>query len=241
MNPDPCRAWRESLGALALGHLTGDEREAVEQHASSCAECRSELEQLRAVVALLPEADPGRVAVRTIQPPPQLKEKVLARIDQIRREEGPRVLPRPPWPRVVAGLAAAAVVGALTFAVVRSNAPDAPVGVASRTPTSITSPPVDRLEIEFVDEPGGAEATAVLVAMDGQTEIELQVASMPSGRYLIVLEALDGTVVEAGQDFGAHSGNWHGRRLAPIPLEDASEIRVVQVEGGETVIEAALT
>ena len=240
MNPDPCRPWRESLGALALGHLDDEERAAVERHISGCAECRSELEQLRAVAALLPGADPERVTVRTIEPPPQLEERVLARIDQVHRQQVPPVARRLLWPRVVSGLAVAAVAGALTFVAVRSNGPDVPVGEPSRTPDSTTSPSADRLEIEFVDEPGSAQATAVLLAIDGQTEIELQVASMPSGRYLIVLEAHDGTVVEAGQDFGAHGGNWHGRRVAPIPLEDAAEIRVVQVDGGETVIEAAL-
>ena len=36
MKTDGCRHWKEDLGAYALGHLSGEERAALEAHLEGC-------------------------------------------------------------------------------------------------------------------------------------------------------------------------------------------------------------
>ena len=63
---------RDDLVAFALGALEqGDER-AVEAHVPSCARCTRELEALVPAVAVLGES------VEQLEPPPELRERVLA-------------------------------------------------------------------------------------------------------------------------------------------------------------------
>lgn len=57
-------AFRMSLGALALGMLEADERQAVLQHADECPECSAELDEFLELAALLrpaavPDLEPG--------------------------------------------------------------------------------------------------------------------------------------------------------------------------------------
>ena len=53
MRADPCREWRESLGAYALGQLADEEVPALEAHLEGCADCRAELDQLTTVARLM--------------------------------------------------------------------------------------------------------------------------------------------------------------------------------------------
>jgi anti-sigma-K factor RskA len=63
---------RDDLVAFALGALEqGDER-AIEAHVPSCARCTRELEALVPAVAVLGES------VEQLEPPPELRERVLA-------------------------------------------------------------------------------------------------------------------------------------------------------------------
>lgn len=62
---------RDDLVAFVLGALEPREEQAVEAHAPSCARCTRELEALVPAVAILAES------VEQVEPPPELRERVL--------------------------------------------------------------------------------------------------------------------------------------------------------------------
>jgi len=65
---------RDDLVAFSLGALPPDEERAVEAHAPSCARCTRELEALVPAVAVLGES------VEQLEPPPELRDRVLAEV-----------------------------------------------------------------------------------------------------------------------------------------------------------------
>jgi anti-sigma-K factor RskA len=65
---------RDDLVAFALGALEPSEERAVEAHAPSCARCTRELEALVPAVGVLGES------VEQLEPPPELRERVLAEV-----------------------------------------------------------------------------------------------------------------------------------------------------------------
>jgi anti-sigma-K factor RskA len=72
--PGEHKGWRADLAAYLLGSLDDDERVAVEQHLEDCDSCREELRWLQPAIDLLPEA------VAQVEPPPQLRERLLAEV-----------------------------------------------------------------------------------------------------------------------------------------------------------------
>ena len=70
---------REDLVAYSLGALEPGEQRRVEGHAAGCARCTRELEALGPAVAVLGES------VEQLEPPPELRERILA---VVRREAG---------------------------------------------------------------------------------------------------------------------------------------------------------
>jgi anti-sigma-K factor RskA len=65
----------ESLGAYVLGALPEGESEQVERHLASCRECQAECEWLRVAADALPASVPQ------VDPPPALKERVMAVVE----------------------------------------------------------------------------------------------------------------------------------------------------------------
>jgi anti-sigma-K factor RskA len=65
---------RDELVAYALGALEPREAAKVEAHAPGCARCTRELEALAPAVAVLGES------VEQLEPPPQLRERVMAEV-----------------------------------------------------------------------------------------------------------------------------------------------------------------
>ena len=65
---------RDDLVAYALGAAEPDERRAIEAHAPSCARCTRELEALTPAIAVLGES------VEQIEPPTELRERVMAEV-----------------------------------------------------------------------------------------------------------------------------------------------------------------
>jgi anti-sigma-K factor RskA len=86
---------RDDLVAFALGALEPAEQRAIEAHAPSCARCTRELEALVPAVAVLGES------VEQLEPPPELRERVLAevRADAERSRAGREAGERPRRPR----------------------------------------------------------------------------------------------------------------------------------------------
>jgi anti-sigma-K factor RskA len=65
-------------GAYALDALDDNERRLFEEHLETCADCRAEVAEFRATAAYL------GVAV-AVAPPPQLRDRVLSQISQVRQ------------------------------------------------------------------------------------------------------------------------------------------------------------
>jgi anti-sigma-K factor RskA len=74
--------WSEDAAAYVLGALESERVGAVERHAESCERCRSEIRWLEPAVEMLAESVPRA------QPPPQLREKLLAEVRADARAAG---------------------------------------------------------------------------------------------------------------------------------------------------------
>lgn len=84
---------RDDLVAFALGALEPEEERLVEAHAPSCARCIRELEALVPAVGVLGES------VEQLEPPPELRERVLAEVRaDVQRYAAERESSAPPRP-----------------------------------------------------------------------------------------------------------------------------------------------
>jgi anti-sigma factor RsiW len=75
-----CEEFEELSGAYALDAVTPAEREAARAHLAGCAACTRHLQELRAVVDLLP------YTARQVNPPESLKGRLF---EAIRMESTP--------------------------------------------------------------------------------------------------------------------------------------------------------
>ena len=66
--------WRDDLAAYLLGALEPGESADLERHVAGCEECRTELRWLGPAIQALPEA------VERVEPPPELRARVLAEV-----------------------------------------------------------------------------------------------------------------------------------------------------------------
>ena len=80
-----CKEFEELSGAYALEAVTPAEREAAQAHLSGCADCRHLLQELRAVVNLLP------YSVQQVNPPKLLKDRLFKaiRIERTQTQHAP--------------------------------------------------------------------------------------------------------------------------------------------------------
>lgn len=150
--------WRRRLSLLASGALEGPEREAVLAHVERCSGCRTELESLRGLLALV-AAD----SVRQTEPPVSvdaLRARVLARLDEGDRRAWPGSRLAGRWALLL--LAAAT---ALAVAVLLARRPPAPPAAAEiRIPEDM----LKRLEANVTREQAArylSEAQDVLVTV----------------------------------------------------------------------------
>lgn len=74
--------WSEDVAAYMLGALEPEEAAEFERHAEDCERCRSEIRWLTAAVEVLPEA------VERQEPPPQLRQRLLAEVGADARAAG---------------------------------------------------------------------------------------------------------------------------------------------------------
>jgi anti-sigma-K factor RskA len=68
--------WSDSAGAYVLGAMPVAEREAFEEHLTTCTICREEVDELRPAAEALPMASPLMV------PPPALKDRIMAEVER---------------------------------------------------------------------------------------------------------------------------------------------------------------
>jgi anti-sigma-K factor RskA len=106
-------AWRDEIAAYLLGSLAPEEAAELERHLDDCPECREWLEWLRPAAEVLPEA------VARVEPPAELRQRVLAVVQEDQRRSAPAAEPkrrrarfRDSLLRPATGLAGAAVIAA---------------------------------------------------------------------------------------------------------------------------------
>jgi anti-sigma-K factor RskA len=73
---DDHKRWEEFAGAYVLGAMAVAEREEFEEHLSTCAICREEVEELQPAAEALPMASP------LMTPPPELKARIMAEVER---------------------------------------------------------------------------------------------------------------------------------------------------------------
>lgn len=82
MNGHEHDRWSEDVAAYVLGALEPGQVAELERHAEGCEACRNELRWLQPAVAAIAEAAPRR------EPPPQLRERLLAEVRAEARAAG---------------------------------------------------------------------------------------------------------------------------------------------------------
>ncbi len=126
--------YAESLAAYILGALPDQESAQMQRHLSSCPECQTEFERLRVAADALP------VSVPSVEPPPELKVRVMeivqAEAELLRAAGAAADQPPAPrrrtlrWPRLtgwvprpVAALALTAAVAAVAVVLATGGGP----------------------------------------------------------------------------------------------------------------------
>jgi hypothetical protein len=214
--------YREDIGAYLLGALTDLERQAFERHMAGCAECRGQVEQLRAAAESLPRS------VEQVEPPPGLKAALMEVVEReagARADAAPRA--RPPLGerlrRLFSPLRPALVAGGLVLGVVIG------FGVAQ-----LAGDDGSRTVVGSVDERRVPDASARLqLAGDGEDGAILRVQGMPSpgtGRVYQAWVQRDGMVTpqptfEVGEDGG-------GAVAVPEDVSDADAVLVTRERRG---------
>lgn len=89
MNAADHNRWSEDLGAYLLGALEPREAEELERHLEGCERCREELRWLEPAVQSLPET------VARQEPPPQLRETLMAEVRADARADERSASPEP--------------------------------------------------------------------------------------------------------------------------------------------------
>ena len=181
-------------GAYAVDALDDIERAQFERHLASCEACRNEVDSLREAAALLPETS-------VTQPPPALRDRVLADIATVR--------PRPPLVtttggegrtrrRWVTGLvaAAAAVVALVGGGVVLNVVTDDSSQNLSAVDQVLQAQDAERFSNTF---PGGVEATVVRSqSLDSAVLIAEEMPAAPNGRVYALWLQNGNVMVPAG-------------------------------------------
>jgi hypothetical protein len=179
MKTDGCRHWKEELGAYALGHLSDQERVALEAHLEGCPACRAEADSLFAVSRLLPHADPERFGPAP-QPPADLGKRIAATIGSEQRAKRSRRRLR--FGLGFGGAAAATAMAMLAIFVLSSGSEGGP-----------------EQHVAFRSLPSGVKIAATLQPQAFGTEIHMYVKGISSGTLCrVYMRGPAGDEVSAG-------------------------------------------
>ncbi|MBT2586747.1 anti-sigma factor [Arthrobacter sp. ISL-95] len=208
------------LGAYLLGGLEPEESRTFEDHLAKCAECRTELEELESLPALLdavPAADAvaltvagGTNALSPLEPKPEaLPEKVLVDLSVRRRKSRRR------WAALVGAVAAACLaVGFLAGPLLNQPPkPDASYSVQSDT---------------------GLQLTVGMVKKNWGTELEVEGRSMPlEGTLYLWVKGRDGAE--------ERTCGWTATQSGRIKITGATPVQLAGIAGVELRDEAQKT
>jgi hypothetical protein len=216
MKTERCREWRESLGAYALGHLSGEERARLEAHLEGCPGCRAEADSLLAVAQRLPHADPTRFGPAP-EPPSELGQRIAATIGAERRSKRRHR-------RLGLGLSGATAVAAaalLAIFVLSSNEVSGP-----------------EQQVTFHSLPQGVKISATLEPRAFGTEIHMYVTGIRSGTLCRVYMRGPG---RTGTSAGSFRYRWGSEDSAVLSAAlDLSRAKALVVHAGNQTFVAPL-
>jgi putative zinc finger protein len=214
LRADPCRAWREQLGAFVLDQLDPAQRAATKAHLDGCAACSAEVDSLRPVAALLPRAELERVESPAMAPP-ELRERITGAIEGERR--GRRRTRRRFGLALAGACAALAAAAVLAVSLLGSTGSG---GIAKQA--------------TFASLPPGIELSAQLHPRDFGTEIDLHVLGIrPGSRCTVSLIDAEGGRVPAGSFRYLYDGDSDDAVLtSALPVE---RIGFITVRAGQRV------
>jgi anti-sigma-K factor RskA len=156
----------ELIAGRALHALSPAEEELVAVHVAECERCRRRLREAEAVAASLAYAAPA------VDPPPQLRDRILASVEPVAAATVPAPAAMPPrrawWPRasaVAVPVLAAAVVGLVVW------------NVSLRDQVSSLQGPLQHAMVTRVGRLGSA-----VTASDGRTTLFASVGRAPAGK-----------------------------------------------------------
>ncbi|MDX6633279.1 MAG: hypothetical protein QOG09_1594 [Solirubrobacterales bacterium] len=220
MTADPCRAWREEIGALVLGRLTGADAAGLRAHLEGCRDCRLEVEALQPLAELLPLADVERLGARPA-PPSGLGGRVTRRLAAEARLARRRSRRRLGF-RLATATASLAVLAAAALLVIGNDG-----GSASAQ------------RLAFRSLPAGVQMRGTLASHEFGSEVRLHVEGIsPGTRCTVFVRKADGSHVAAGSFRYFENGGSNAAVLtAAVSPSDA---RAVDVRAGGRTYEAPL-
>ncbi len=200
--------WSDELAAYALGALERDEADAFERHLAGCERCREELRWLQPAVQTLPES------VERTEPPPQLRESLMAAVRAEARQARERTEPAAPrrsrgWLlKPAAGLAVVAllVAGAVGYEVGKDGAGNGGGTTVERQVggidvkmvqegnsgtlqlAGVPQLPPDKVLEAWVEREGKVEAVPALFVPDRHGKAEARIADMSDVSTVMVTE-----------------------------------------------------
>jgi hypothetical protein len=220
MTAEPCREWRESLGAYVLDQLPTGERAAVSAHIEGCAACRAEIDSLAPLAQLLPLAEPAQLG-NAPTPPPQLGERIA---DLIGRE-GDRRRQRRRRRRFSFGFAGAAATAAAALL----------LGLVILSPGGSSQ---SSQTVRFASLPRGVAIAATLHPRPFGTEIRMDVAGIRSGTLCrVFLRRANGSRLPAGSFRYRYGGEDDAVLTTGLDLSSA---RAIGVRAGHRTFVAPL-
>jgi anti-sigma-K factor RskA len=205
---------RDDLVAFALGALEPAEQRAIEAHAPSCARCTRELEALVPAVAVLGES------VEQLEPPPELRERVLAEVradaerSAAERGAGERPRRRRGWrgfmlrPAIAVGLAI--VIAAVGGYVIAGN------GGTDNGQVGTT--------VEVQSPPGQPGVSGTLAVGENSSMLDLHGLAQLKGREVYQVWVAKGQTVRPSSNFIPDAG---GRAMTAVDGQLDSGTRVM--------------
>jgi anti-sigma-K factor RskA len=211
MNGHPTR--EEDFDLYALGALEGDEKQAIESHLSSCADCARKLAEARGRVALI------SFAAARVEPAPHVKELLLARV----RAEGSGVPAVAVAPRKVEPRARSGVFGRWWTGVL------APVGVALAIATILLWNQNERLNREMAD------LHAALVTQQKNLEEARHAADLLAARDTIVVPLVPMPGMPKGMGRVTYNSKMgmlmYDGKVDPAPADKSYQLWLVPMKG----------
>jgi anti-sigma-K factor RskA len=201
--------WSEDLAAYMLGALDPREAEDFERHLEGCEHCQEELRWLEPAVNALPEE------VERTEPPPQLRESLMAEVRAEAKAEGAEVRSAPVRPRArrwfmkpAVGFAVLAllVAGVVGYEVGKDGGDEKGGGASTivRYPdgmkvtmiqegqggrlelAGVPQPPEGKVYEAWVEREGEVEAVPALIVPDRHGHAETTIADMSGVKTLMV-------------------------------------------------------